>query len=196
MKRSVLAVWAVSSLVLAACSTIQVSEDFDRRAPFTTYKTFDWMSKPEKMPETARGAIDRNPLLGKRIQQIAEEILKDKGMTQSKDNPDLLLNYYVGFKERVDITGWGYWYGPRWGYYWPYLGPYDDYAYTQGTLVLDFVDAKTHELVWRGVADKALYDYYYGGPATHNFSDRELEKILETMLDQYPPSRHRSRLIY
>jgi hypothetical protein len=196
MRRTILAVCAASLLVLVGCSTIQVSEDFDRRAPFTTYKTFDWMAKPEKMPDTARGAVDRNPLLGKRIQDVTNEILADKGLAPAKENPDILINYYVGFKERVDITGWGYWYGPRWGYYWPYLGATDDYAYTQGTLVLDFVDAKTHELVWRGVADKALYDYYYGGPARHNFSDRELEKILGQMLDQYPPSRRGNRLRY
>lgn len=196
MKKIVWTVCAVSLLVLVGCSSIQVSEDFDRKAPFTTYKTFDWMAKPEKMPDTARGAIERSPLLGKRIQQITEEILAGKGMTLSKENPDILINYYVGFKERVDISGWGYGYGPRWGYYWPFLGPYDDYTYTQGTLVLDFVDAKTRELVWRGVADKALYDYYYGGPARHNFSDRELNKILGTMLGQYPPSRHRNRLLY
>jgi hypothetical protein len=182
-------VLAVSLLVLAGCSTIQVSEDFDRGAAFNTYKTFAWMPKPEKMPESARAAIDDNPLLGKRIQEIADEILAGKGMTLAKENPDLLINYYVGFKNRVDITGWGYWYGPRWGYYWPYLGPYDDYTYTQGTLILDFVDAKTHELVWRGVGDKALYDYYYSGAANRNFNDRELMRILTKMLDQYPPSR-------
>jgi hypothetical protein len=196
MRKAILTVLAVSSLVLVGCATIQVSEDFDRRAPFTTYKTFDWMPAPAKMPENARAAIDRNPLLGKRIQDITDEILADKGLTLAKESPDILINYYVGFRERIDITGWGYWYGPRWGYYWPYLGPYDDYTYTQGTLVLDFVDAKTHELVWRGIADKALYDYYYAGPANRNFSDRELWRILTKILALYPPSRHGNRLRY
>ena len=196
MRRSLYAGAAVAALLLTACSTIQVSEDFDRRAPFTTYKTFSWMPKPDKMPPNARAAIERNPLLGKRIQETTAEILADKGLTPAEKDPDLLINYYVGFKQRVDITGWGYFYGPRWGYYWPYLGPYDDYTYTEGTLVLDFVDAKTNELVWRGVADKALYDYYYAGSSAHNFSDRDLWKILSKMLDLYPPSRYAHRPRY
>ncbi len=196
MRKTLLAVSAAAALLLVACATIQVSEDYDRRAPFTTYKTFNWMPRPEKMPPNARAALESNPLLGKRIQEITDEILADKGLKMSSEGPDLLINYYVGFKERIDITGWGYFYGPRWGYYWPYLGPYDDYTYTEGTLVLDFVDAKTNEVVWRGVADKALYDYYYAGSASRNFSERDLWKILTRMLDQYPPSRTERRPRY
>lgn len=195
MKKTLYAAVALSLLLFVSCSIIQVSEDYDRRAPFTTYKTFEWMPKPEKMPPDARAAIERNPLLGKRIQEITGEILADKGMTPAKENPDLLVNYYVGFKEKVDISGWGYFYGPRWGFYWPYLGPYDDYTYTEGTLVLDFVDAKTNELVWRGVAEKALYDYYFSG-SSHNFDERELSKILTKMLAQYPPTRFAYRARY
>lgn len=192
MKRTFYVAVTLSLLLFVSCSFIQVSEDYDRRAPFTTYKTFDWMPKPDKMPPNARAAIERNPLLGKRIQEITDEILADKGITRRTENPDILINYYVGFKDKVDISGWGYSYGPRWGFYWPYLGPYDDYTYTEGTLVLDFVDAKTNEMVWRGVADKALYDYYYSG-SSHNFNDRELWKILSKMLSQYPPTRYANR---
>jgi hypothetical protein len=195
MRRTLYVAVALSLLLFVSCSVIQVSEDYDRRAPFTTYKTFEWMPKPEKMPPDARAAIERNPLLGKRIQEITGEILAGKGMTRAKESPDLLINYYVGFKEKVDISGWGYFYGPRWGFYWPYLGPYDEYTYTEGTLVLDFVDAKTNELVWRGVADKALYDYYFSG-SSHNFDDSELWKILTKILGQYPPTRYAPRARY
>jgi len=173
-------------LFFAGCAMIQVSQDYDRRAPFANYKTFGWMPKPEKMPPNARAATERNPLLGKRIEEITDQILAGKGMTPSADNPDILINYYVGFKERVDIADWGYFYGPRWGFFWPHLGPYDEYVYTEGTLVLDFVDGKTKELVWRGVADQALRDY---GSTGQNFSDKELWRILNKLLAQYPPSR-------
>jgi hypothetical protein len=185
-KLSVYVSASLAVLSFAGCAMIQVSEDYDRRAPFANYKTFGWMPKPDKMPLDARAAIERNPLLGKRIEEITGRILADKGMTLSADDPNILINAYVGFKERVDIAGWGYFYGPRWGYFWPHLGPYDEYVYTEGTLVLDFVDAKTKEMVWRGVADEALRDY---GASSRNFSDKELWKILKKVLSQYPPSR-------
>ncbi len=179
---------AVAAVLLAAsCAGVYVSEDYDKRAPVDSYKTFHWMSKPEKMPESARAAFERNPLLGKRIQEIAGEILEKKGLKLDPDNPDILVNYYVGFNERVDIDGWGYGYGPHWGYFWPRIRPYYSYVYTEGTLVMDFVDAKTKEMVWRGVADKALnYDYFAAG-TNRNFSDEDLRQILTKMLDQYPP---------
>ncbi len=189
MKKVMLTIVLVSAVLAASCAPIFVSEDYDRRAPFNSYKTFAWMAKPEKMPANARAAVEKNPFLGQRIQEITNQILAAKGMTMvPEDSADLLVNHYVGFNEKVDINGWGYFYGPRWGFYWPYLGPYDEYYYTQGTLVLDFVDAKTKELVWRGVADKALYDYY-SGPANYNFSDEDLRKILAKLLAQYPPTR-------
>lgn len=179
-------------LLSVSCAGIYVTEDYDKQAPFDTYKTFHWMPKPEKMPESARAALEKNPLLGKRIQEIADEILEKKGFKLSEDNPDLLINYYVGFNRRLDIDGWGYGYGPHWGYFWPGLGPFPygaGYTYTEGTLIMDFIDAKTKEMVWRGVADKALnYDYYMSG-ANRNFSDSDLWEILTKMLDQFPPRR-------
>jgi hypothetical protein len=191
MKRALLLLAVAALLLSVSCSSIQVSQDYDRRAPFNSYKTFNWMPKPEKMPQSARSALERNPLLGKRIQEIVDEILAGKGLKLSTQNPDLLINYYVGFKEKVDITDWGYWYGPFWAYRWPFLGPYDTYSYTEGTLIMDFVDAKTKELVWRGVADKALYDYYFA--STSNFSDSDLRDILTKMLAQFPPATYARR---
>ncbi len=188
MKKAILIAVLMTTLVWAACAPVYVSQDYDRRAPFNSYKTFAWMPTPEKMPTGARSAMEKNPLLGKRIQDTTNQILASKGLTLAQDNADVLINYYVGFNQRLDIADWGYFYGPRWGFYWPYLGPYDEYYYTEGTLVLDFVDAKTKELVWRGVAEKALYNYYYG-PPNFNFSDKDLWKILNKMLEQYPPSR-------
>lgn len=192
MKKVVQTAILVSALLAISCAPVYVSEDFDRRAPFDSYKTFSWMPVPEKLPSSARAAMERNPVLGKRIQQIAVQLLAAKGMTLARDNPDLLVNYYVGFNEKVDITGWGYFYGSQWGFSWPYLEPTNEYYYTEGTLVLDFVDTKTNELVWRGVGDKALYDYTFG-PAIYDFSDDQLNKILDKLLAQYPPARLASR---
>jgi Domain of unknown function (DUF4136) len=189
MKKNKISALLAAVALSISCVGVYVTEDYDRQAPFDTYKSFNWMPKPEKMPEGARSALEKNPLLAKRIQEISEKILEQKGMHLASDHPDLLVNFYVGFNDRVDIDGWGYWYGPYWGYFWPHLGPYNAYHYTEGTLVMDFVDAKTKEMVWRGVADKALnYDYYMSG-VNRNFSDSDLQEILTKMLGQFPPRR-------
>ncbi len=170
-------------LFMSCVAPIYVSEDYDRHANFPSYKTFDWMPKPDKMPPTARQAIESSPFLAKRIQDITAQILTAKGMTQSSVNPDIVINYYVSFKERYDIADWGYYYGRFWAYRWPYLGPYDYYAYQQGTLVLDFVDAKKKEMVWRGVADQAMPEY----DRSSSISEDDLRKIITKLLALYPP---------
>jgi|GEM_PF-713424 len=184
MRKLIFAAVLSSLFVLLSCApAIYVSEDYDRRADFAAFKTFDWMSKPEKMPESARATIEQSPFLGQRIKDVTDRIMTSKGMTMVTQNPNLLINYYVSFRERYDINEWGYYYGPFWAYRWPYLGPMDIYTYQQGTLVLDFVNAKNKELVWRGVADRAFYEY----DTYPNVTESDLEKILTKMLAQYPP---------
>lgn len=185
MRKPLFAAVLSSLFVLMSCApAIYVSEDYDRRADFAAFKTFDWMSAPEEMPKSARAALEQSPFLGRRIKDITDRILASKGLNLATQNPDILINYYVTFKERYDINSWGYYYGPYWAYRWPYLGPMDLYSYQEGTLVLDFVEAKNKELIWRGVADRAFYAY-----ANYpNISEQDLDKILTKLLAQYPPS--------
>jgi len=186
MKRTVFIAAVACLLIAGSCAPyIYVSQDYDRRADFAGYKTFDWMPRPDKMPRSAWAALDRSPLLDKRIRDAAEQILAAKGLTRSANSPDLLINFYVGFNDRIDITSWGYFYGPFWGYYWPGLGPYDVYNYKEGTLVMDFVDSKKNEMVWRGVAEEDIFTYDHA-PL---ISDTEVQRILTKLLAQFPPQR-------
>jgi hypothetical protein len=186
MKRTIFFVVVASLIILASCAPyIYVTRDYDRRADFGTYKTYNWMPRPDKMPRSARAALERNPLLDKHIRDITEQILATKGMTLSTTNPDILINYYVGYNDRIDINNWGYFYGPFWGYYWPGLGPYDVYSYKEGTLVMDFVDAKKNEMVWRGVAEEDIFTYDYAPMITES----QVARILTKMLALYPPLR-------
>ncbi len=186
MKRMIFFAAVASLLIAGSCAPyITVSQDYDRRADFAGYKTYDWMPRPDKMPRSAWAALESNPLLEKRIKDISEETLAARGLTKAASNPDLLINFYVGFNDRIDITNWGYFYGPFWGYYWPGLGPYDAYTYQEGTLVLDFVDAKKNEMVWRGVGEEDLFTV---DQAT-TISEEDVRRILTKMLGQYPPQR-------
>jgi hypothetical protein len=186
MKKTIfLALLLCLALSFSCAPLIYVSQDYDRHADFSAFKTFAWMPRPEKMPRSARAALESNPILNKRIEDITGQILGDKGLTVSTENPDLLINFYVGFNDRIDISSWGYFYGPFWGYYWPGLGPMDAYSYKEGTLIMDFVDAKTKEMVWRGVAEEDLFTY----DRVASISDKDLWRILTKMLAQYPPQR-------
>jgi hypothetical protein len=54
--------------------------------------------------------------------------------------------------------------------------------YEEGTLLIDFVDTSTKELVWRGVATKIL-----GHASDPEKIQAEIDKIVDKTLAGYPP---------
>lgn len=66
------------ALLLAAfcgCSGISVRTDFDEKADFTVYKTYDWI----KFREESQSGLMNDPLLRKGIMDAVEEELAAKG---------------------------------------------------------------------------------------------------------------------
>lgn len=161
-------------ILLASCSSIHVNIDYDQEADFSAYKTFAWI--PQR-----KGIAVRNPLADKRIKKAVSDELIAKGYVGDTSGPDLLLVYHAGMRNKVDVASWGYGYGRYWRY--P-VGGVSVYQYTEGTLVLDIVDAQKKELVWRGVAQKALSE-------TSSVEKREenLKKVVAKLLKNFPPQK-------
>jgi hypothetical protein len=91
---------------------------------------------------------------------VAREMLA-RGYTQS-DKPDLVINFLVGSKDKVESTpgpavGVGYgrwgWHGAGWGVGY---GGRDIRTVTEGSLTIDVVDHGKSELVWSGTAEGRL----------------------------------------
>lgn len=75
---------------------------------------------------------------------------------QLSDNPDMLVNFYIESRERLQATttsapGFGGFYGFRrygvWGGYETRIT-----QFTEDTLIVDLVDARRSQLVWEGIA--------------------------------------------
>lgn len=139
----------------------QVSTDYDPSVNFNQYHSYTFV-KPDV--KTGNNPIYNSPLLMQNIQGNLARELKDRGLAYNQSNPDLLVKVhtYTENKTRNVLNGsnWGYPYG--WGFF-PYrfgFGPYwggyyggQTYRqenYTQGTLLVDMIDARTRKLLWRG----------------------------------------------
>jgi hypothetical protein len=118
-------------------------------------KTFAW----KKTEETSVAA--KNPLLHSRILNGIEYYLSLGGGHEVASDPDVWVTYHTSSEEKVVLNTdhWGYGYPSRWGYYGrPYS--YGGYAtatttvstYEKGTLVVDVWDAKSDQIIWRGIA--------------------------------------------
>jgi hypothetical protein len=179
MKATVCFAALLSVALLAACSTLRVQSDWDHSADFSAYHTYAWYDG-ESLPGDA---LAKNPLLRKRVQEAVDEVLLARGgKLVPKEQADIFVVVHAGTTERMQVTDWGRygWYDPWWG---PYGGSVDVSYYEEGTLVIDFVDSKKKELVWRGLGTKVIQQY--------SDPDERMEAIrhvVEKILAQYPPS--------
>jgi hypothetical protein len=177
MKRVTILLAICLMFVFMNCSPVSVKYDYDRQANFSTMQTFDWMPKPAKVRAKTRSLMD------KRIKNAVNGQLVSKGFKQSS-NPDFVIAYHTGVKDKIDVQTWGYTYAGR-GRYRGWGGTHVDVQqYKQGTLVLDIIDDKSKELIWRGIATGAL-------PKNPNPEDIEnkINDVVEKVLENFPPKQ-------
>jgi hypothetical protein len=161
-----------------SCSAIYgVQHDYDLQADFKSLKTFDWMAVPEKA-NIASLDVDR-------VKKAVSAELQAKGLMMNSNNPDFLIAEHLGSKDKVQITNWGYGYGPHYGgYRGGYWGPGGTTAseYEEGSLILDFVDAKSKKMIWRGVAKADINNV-----DTPEKKEKLINEAVQEILKNFPP---------
>jgi hypothetical protein len=169
---------AIGLLVLAAaafvgCSTITTTVDYDRSEDFSKYRTYGWIGT---------GNL-RNDLVEKRIVAAVDQQLAAKGLTKS-DSPDVLVAVHGRLSKETQITayntGWGY--GYRRGGMGVTTATAKDVPV--GTLILDFVDGKDKDLVFRGTATSTI-----DGSASPEDRDKKIQEAVQKILENYPPKK-------
>jgi Domain of unknown function (DUF4136) len=180
MKTVSFIVACLATALLLGCSSVSVTTDYDHDVSFAGLKTFAWMAaSKDALNPNAQASMFKNSLVEKRFRTAVVTQLGAKGLKEDAANPDFLVMYYAGTQEKVNVTNYGYGYG-RWGGYGG--GGVDVQQYTQGTIILDFVDAKTKQLIWRSAATGALSSN--PDPAS---SGEKLDEVVAQMLAEYPP---------
>ena len=115
----------------------------------------------------------------KRIREAAAAELGARGFAFNETAPDFRVAMHGGTKTRVRVTDSGYRYGP--GPWWGGHGV-DVYQYEEGTLILDVVDAKSNELIWRGTATGVV-----NPDATPEQKEKQIREAVTKMLANFPP---------
>jgi hypothetical protein len=181
MRTHLLAAVAAAAF-LVGCSSYDIKYDYDVDSNFSAFKTYRWIPRPSSSGATsARTAVQSNTLLDKRIRSAVDAQMAAKGFTQSEDNPDVLVVYHTGMQDKVDVTDWGYTYA---GSYWGGVGrSVDVYSYTEGTLIVDLVQASSHELVWRGSATGVVEP-----GRTPEQIEARLNDVVGRIFANYPPA--------
>ena len=142
--------------VLGGCSSgPNIISDYDRDAPFDTYKTYNFMESAGPQGSNYQRFFSQYMVAAITIE------MEKRGYTKS-DDPDLLLNFNAILQEKTKVTTtsapppMGGYYGYRGSHY----GAWGGYGYgtetrvsqyTEGTFNIDIVDAKKHQLIWEAV---------------------------------------------
>lgn len=169
--------------MLTACSSMEITHDWDVEADFSRYHTYRWMPvAAAPAGQDADAARASNTLLDRRIRSAVDAAMASKGYGVAPGSPDVLVAYHTGLKDRVDVTDWGYVYS---GEYWGWTGrDIDVQNVTEGTLIVDLVDASTHELLWRGMASGEV-----NPDRSPQERDRAMHELVARMFEKYPPKR-------
>jgi hypothetical protein len=181
IRKPLLALTALASLaLLAGCSSMSVTFDYDKNVTWETYRTYGWLGGNETAPTNQTSAQLSGGLLDRRIHEAVDYEMAQRGITRA-DDPDLLVKYHLGTEEKVQVTDWGYRYSD---YYWGYGGrQIDVYQFTQGTLVLDIIDAASKTLVWRGTATGTVD----GQQRSPEEMQRRVNNVVNKILENFPP---------
>lgn len=191
MKTARPALLVLLAALLSACSSMEISYDFDPKANFAGIKTYAWLKEPQKTTGDAR--IDGNTILEDRIHKAVNAGLAARGLKEVTSDPDVLVAYHVSLDKRrsVQTLNSAYGYGPGWGYgygasYRPgvWAGPPETYVYEyeEGTLILDIVNPKNKELMWRGSAQDEVH--FKSKPEK---DQSQLNEAVQRMLEHFPP---------
>lgn len=161
-------------LLLASCSPFKVVADYDKAKDFSQYKTYSL-----DLENLGLNDIDESRVMSELQRQLALKNIHpadDADMIISvKASHKLVRNNYV--VPNVHFGGWGRWFGAGLG-----IARTFSTQSNQGTLVFDFVDAKTGKLVWQGKGTGIKVD----SPTS---KEEQIPKIISQILKNYPPKK-------
>jgi len=150
---------AVALLIQSCTSSIEVTSDYDKKANFTSYQTFNFL------PRDDQNQLIINEFDWKRLTEAIITEMEARGYKQGATDADMVVGIHIVLEEKTDVTAYsdyygGYGYG-GWGYGYGGMGmgmgmgtsttSYSETNYIQGTLIVDVINATEKKLLWQGI---------------------------------------------
>ena len=166
----------VFSLTAGCSNEIIVRTDFDKSVSIQRLTQYNWLGQHEI--ESRNNPLYYNELNDKRIKDEVNRQMAAKGYSISDTDPKMLIHYHIAVEERsmVRMDELSYSYSRYW---------LDQRAnlvrYSEGTLIIDFMDATNCSLIWRGWATSVLDD-------SRTMDEELLRKAVHDIFKRFPDS--------
>lgn len=156
---------AAALLAAAGCAGITTNAAVAPGANLAKYHTYGWYTPPGGRVESPGE---------QEVRAALERALAQKGLVPATTAPpEFLVAYHARKQQQVDVMPGGY----GWGY--GFYGYPDVSTYTEGTLIVDFVDPQTNQVFWRGTAS-AILDH------PNNPDLGKIDQAVAKLIEQYP----------
>ena len=177
-----LAVLASLLLSIAACApSVKVGANFDSDQDFASYKTFDWL----KPGSGNADPMEKNPIIAKKVKRAIATALEAKGFEPAPGGGDFHIVFYGSTEDKLEVQSWTdpyYGWGYRgWAYGWGETRVTVD-EYKEARLVIDIIDAKSKQLVYRAYGTGRVDDK----PSDRHI-DARIQRAVDKILADFPP---------
>jgi hypothetical protein len=171
---------------VTACNPVQVRTTVSPDAHLAGMRTFVIASAASKKASST--SVDNDPMLANSItnRALRQDLLADftaRGYAVDSASPSFVVAYYATARQKLDVTNWDYGY-PFWGYrgWWRGYAGYPAQQvqeYTEGTVIVDVIDAVSRQLLWRGQGKANVSD----DPTTYA---TELARTVREIVAKFP----------
>jgi len=169
---------ALATVTIVGCTTIAANHDANPAVNFDQYKTFSWVS-PHPLVDPSSG--DNSSLEG-RIEQMVRDLLSAKGyrFVEDSEQADFVVGFGLGASDKLRMDSYPAAYRGPWHWHGG-IHEGSSRQHTEGRLVVDIFDVRTHQPAWRGSATKTI--------ATNDEKDLQtaIRAALTAILANFPP---------
>lgn len=177
---------ALLFITLASCSSNKYHTTRVQNLDFGQYRTYGWLPPVDSLSKD----YYNNDIAKDNIITTANKEIVNRGLTYSKENPDILFRYIAIVNNKSKLVysspyryGWG---GP-WGFHnpWGYYGYYHGPSYPVGKekiryghIILEAIDRQKKSVIWQA-----------RGTTEVNNPEKainELPRMIEGILKEYP----------
>jgi hypothetical protein len=183
MRALVYSTFLIMAFTLLGCSAMEIRTDYMPAAleNMAQYRTYAVLPNP-------KGGDPRvhNEIVAARVMSAVDRELTGGGYEKDlSGTPDFLIGYHAALDGKLDVTTTNEYYGYGYGdWYNSWRHETVVREYTEGTLILDIVDARSNSLVWRGQAQAEVIS-----SASPETRQKRIDEAVRRILERFPPKR-------
>jgi hypothetical protein len=171
---------ALGAFLIACEPAIRVHTSLSPDASLRGLRTFHILRVPARHSYRRPSVLDPmiyNSATNRSMRNALRDAFEDRGYFIDEAHPDFAIAYYATAREKLDVTMWDY------GYHWPrWWGTRMVTAYREGSVIIDVVDPRTEELLWRGTGIAVVSD----DPARFR---KDLAHTVAAIVAEFPAAR-------